>query len=424
MSTSRHHREASPPRGAVAPVEPVPGPGSRAGSHQRPPGSIAPLTIACSCLERRPAYRRSRATPSASAVSARLMHAGGECRTLGPLTGAFPGRVSRPPYEHCALVARPAVTSAQRMASSASQPGGARLPSIPPLSKYKLVFLGDHGVGKTSIIHRFMYDTFDTAYQVCLRAARPLVGPWCPRDRPTNSPPPWHAPRARRAAAQATIGIDFLSKTMYLEDRTVRLQLWDTAGQEWVARRPEAPRAPPAPHAPPMSQPGAFGASFPAISGIRASRWSSTTSPVRAATSHRPRSPAPALTGSARASDRGTFGNASKWIEDIRTERGNDVVIMLVGNKTDMSDRRQVSMEEGEEKARTEGVMFVETSAKAGYNVKALFRRLATALPGMEADSAPQEQNCTRRRLHAGPQPLLCRSCSVAHSPGPHPSLQ
>jgi GTPase SAR1 family protein len=33
---------------------------------------------------------------------------------------------------------------------------------------------------------------------------------------------------------QATIGIDFLSKTMYLEDRTVRLQLWDTAGQEYV----------------------------------------------------------------------------------------------------------------------------------------------------------------------------------------------
>ena len=34
------------------------------------------------------------------------------------------------------------------------------------------------------------------------------------------------------AMRQATIGIDFLSKTMYLEDRTVRLQLWDTAGQE------------------------------------------------------------------------------------------------------------------------------------------------------------------------------------------------
>ncbi len=44
------------------------------------------------------------------------------------------------------------------------------------------------------MVSRFMYDTFDNTYQ-------------------------------------ATIGIDFLSKTMYLEDRTVRLQLWDTAGQ-------------------------------------------------------------------------------------------------------------------------------------------------------------------------------------------------
>jgi hypothetical protein len=51
------------------------------------------------------------------------------------------------------------------------------------------VFLGDQSVGKTSIITRFMYDKFDNTYQ-------------------------------------ATIGIDFLSKTMYLEDRTVRLQLW------------------------------------------------------------------------------------------------------------------------------------------------------------------------------------------------------
>ena len=64
-----------------------------------------------------------------------------------------------------------------------------------PMAKYKLVFLGDQSVGKTSIITRFTYDTFDSNYQ-------------------------------------ATIGIDFLSKTMYLEDRTIRLQLWDTAGQE------------------------------------------------------------------------------------------------------------------------------------------------------------------------------------------------
>lgn len=40
--------------------------------------------------------------------------------------------------------------------------------SVTPLQKYKLVFLGDQAVGKTSIITRFMYDTFDTSYQVRL----------------------------------------------------------------------------------------------------------------------------------------------------------------------------------------------------------------------------------------------------------------
>ena len=79
--------------------------------------------------------------------------------------------------------------------SSGGARAGEAVPTLGALEKYKLVFLGDQNVGKTSIITRFMYDSFDTAYQ-------------------------------------ATIGIDFLSKTMYLEDRTVRLQLWDTAGQE------------------------------------------------------------------------------------------------------------------------------------------------------------------------------------------------
>lgn len=40
-------------------------------------------------------------------------------------------------------------------------------PNISPLAKYKIVFLGDQGVGKTSIITRFMYDSFDKNYQVC-----------------------------------------------------------------------------------------------------------------------------------------------------------------------------------------------------------------------------------------------------------------
>ncbi|KAI8581288.1 hypothetical protein K450DRAFT_232317 [Umbelopsis ramanniana AG] len=173
-----------------------------------------------------------------------------------------------------------------------------------PLRKFKLVFLGEQSVGKTSLITRFMYDTFDNTYQ-------------------------------------ATIGIDFLSKTMYLEDRTVRLQLWDTAGQE------------------------RFRSLIPSY--IRDSSVCIIVYDI---------------------TNRNSFMNTSKWIDDVRAERGNDVIIVLVGNKTDLNDRRQVSVEEGEKKSRENNVMFIETSAKAGHNVKALFRKVGHALPGMDSAMA------------------------------------
>ena len=72
----------------------------------------------------------------------------------------------------------------------------------------------------------------------------------------------------------------------------------------------------------------------------------------------------------------------------MRAERGNDVIIVLVGNKTDLGDKREVTMAQGEEEAKRNGLMFVETSAKAGHNVKALFKRIAQALPGMEGTDA------------------------------------
>lgn len=169
-----------------------------------------------------------------------------------------------------------------------------------PLRKFKLVFLGEQSVGKTSLITRFMYDSFDNTYQ-------------------------------------ATIGIDFLSKTMYLEDRTVRLQLWDTAGQE------------------------RFRSLIPSY--IRDSTVAVVVYDI---------------------TNLNSFQQTSKWIDDVRTERGSDVIIMLVGNKTDLADKRQITIEEGEQRAKELSVMFIETSAKTGYNVKQLFRRVASALPGME----------------------------------------
>lgn len=148
---------------------------------------------------------------------------------------------------------------------------------------------------------------------------------------------------------QATIGIDFLSKTMYLEDRTVRLQLWDTAGQE------------------------RFRSLIPSY--IRDSSVAVVVYDVTALK---------------------TFQQTKKWIEDVRGERGNDVIVVLVGNKTDLGDsKREVTTAQGEEEAKKAGAIFVETSAKVGHNVKALFRRIAQALPGMEAEGeggAPGQQ--------------------------------
>ncbi|GMN73215.1 hypothetical protein TIFTF001_054291 [Ficus carica] len=91
--------------------------------------------------------------------------------------------------------------------------------------------------------------------------------------------------------------------------------------------------------------------------------------------------------------DRQSFLNTSKWIEEVRTERGTDVIIVLVGNKTDLVDKRQVSIEEGDSKSREFGVMFIETSAKAGFNIKPLFRKIAAALPGMETLSSTKQED-------------------------------
>ncbi|GAA5984677.1 hypothetical protein JCM11641_004557 [Rhodosporidiobolus odoratus] len=183
------------------------------------------------------------------------------------------------------------------------------------LKKFKLVFLGEQSVGKTSLITRFMYDTFDNTYQ-------------------------------------ATIGIDFLSKTMYLEDRTVRLQLWDTAGQE------------------------RFRSLIPSY--IRDSSVAVVVYDI---------------------TNRASFMNTSKWVDDVRSERGNDVIIVLVGNKTDLNDKRQVTTDEAEQKSKELNVMFIETSAKAGHNVKTLFRKIAQALPGMDRQGEEQAEGQNQSEL-------------------------
>ena len=65
-----------------------------------------------------------------------------------------------------------------------------------------------------------------------------------------------------------------------------------------------------------------------------------------------------------------SFNNVVKWIDDAKTIRGNDLLIILVGNKIDAAEKRQVATEEGQALAKELDVMFIETSAKAGINIK------------------------------------------------------
>lgn len=95
-------------------------------------------------------------------------------------------------------------------------------------------------------------------------------------------------------------------------------------------------------------------------------------------------------------SDAKSFANTRKWVDDVRGERGNDVIIVLVGNKTDLNDKREVTTAQGEEEAKRHNLLFIETSAKVGHNVKALFKKIAQALPGMEGEG---QQGASQSKL-------------------------
>eukprot|EP00960_Hanusia_phi_P043106 755866-Hanusia_phi.AAC.5 len=159
---------------------------------------------------------------------------------------------------------------------------------------------------------------------------------------------------------------------MYLDDRVVRLQLWDTAGQE------------------------RFRSLIPSY--IRDSSVAVIVYDV---------------------TNRESFDNAGKWIDEVRQERGEDVILALVGNKTDLAEKRRVTREEGEEKAKSFKILFVETrygpicfrpclvcgdpfgSAKAGLNVKSLFRQLAQQLPGAENAANKKDSELVEVKLDA-----------------------
>ena len=162
----------------------------------------------------------------------------------------------------------------------------------------KLLFLGDIKVGKTYIINRFIYDSFNTNYE-------------------------------------PTLGIDFYSKTLRLEDKTVKLQIWEIGGQEKL--RSLIPNY------------------------IRDSSMVVVVFDV---------------------TNKQSFYNCDKWVETIRCDRGSEVVIVILGNQIDEAEERVVSVDEAVAKAASLEVMYFETSANTGENIELFFNQVDTILYG------------------------------------------
>eukprot|EP01121_Diplochlamys_sp_Union-15-3_P012539 TRINITY_DN3769_c0_g2_i1.p1 TRINITY_DN3769_c0_g2~~TRINITY_DN3769_c0_g2_i1.p1 ORF type:complete len:216 (-),score=33.64 TRINITY_DN3769_c0_g2_i1:47-649(-) len=130
-----------------------------------------------------------------------------------------------------------------------------------------------------------------------------------------------------------TIGVEFGSRTISINSKPVKLQIWDTAGQEKFRSITRSYYR------------GAYGALL--VYDI---------------------------------TRRETFDHVASWLDDCRKCSTPNIVIILIGNKCDLETGRQVSHEEGQEFARRHGLFFLETSAKTAQNVDEAFIKSANQI--------------------------------------------
>jgi len=157
------------------------------------------------------------------------------------------------------------------------------------IPKFKIIFLGDQGTGKSCILNRFVDDKFDENYQ-------------------------------------ATVGLDFQSKNVKIDNQDIHLLLYDTAGQE------------------------KFRSLIPMYT-----RDANIIMLVYDITRKE------------------SFTNIPIWIKDLTNVKFEEVIFVLIGNKIDLNDKREVNKEEGEKYSEENNMIFEEVSAKTGENFPELF---------------------------------------------------
>jgi Ras-related protein Rab-1A len=157
-----------------------------------------------------------------------------------------------------------------------------------------------------------------------------------------------------------TIGVDFKIRNVTVGDKSIKLNIWDTAGQERFKTITAA------------YYKGAHGIIL--VFDI---------------------------------TDRDTFNNISSWLGEIRKHAGPNVVRLLVGNKCDLDSDRKVTQREAKEFAESQGMTYIETSAKARINVDEAFMTLTKqvyeALPDNEKKQETGTSNLrTERKQSSG----------------------
>ena len=157
------------------------------------------------------------------------------------------------------------------------------------LPHYKIIFLGDQAVGKSSILNRFYQDKFEPDYQ-------------------------------------ATIGLDFHSKNTEINGTSVRLLLYDTAGQE------------------------KFKSLIPMY--IRDANIILIVYDI---------------------SIKESFAHTDYWVNETKELKREDAIFVLIGNKTDLEEKRTISTKDAENYATEKGFLFQEVSAKTGDGIEELF---------------------------------------------------
>lgn len=177
---------------------------------------------------------------------------------------------------------------------------------------FKLLIIGDSGVGKSCLLLRFAEGAFNDSYI-------------------------------------STIGVDFKIRNLKVDDKSVKLQIWDTAGQE---------------------------------------RFRTITSSYYRG--------AHGIIIVYDITDKSSFENVKMWLSEIEKYASNEVTKLLVGNKSDLTDKRAVDVEEGRAYANQLGIPFLETSAKEATNVEKAFTLMAGEIKKRQGDKLEMDRPAGR----------------------------